>query len=226
MQDIRILVADDEEKMRRVIRIYLQKEGYRVEEARDGKEALEKIKASSFSLILLDVMMPAIDGWTVCREVRKNASLPVIMLTARGEEYDKLFGFELGVDDYITKPFSPREMVARIKAVLRRSKEDKRNENTVKIDVLEIRPMSKQAFLENKELTLTPKEFELLYFFARNQEHVYSREQLLNKVWGYDFIGDLRTVDTHVKQLREKLGKYKKYICTVWGTGYKFRNDQ
>ena len=226
MQDIRILVADDEEKMRRVIRIYLQKEGYMVEEARDGKEALEKIKTSPFSLILLDVMMPAIDGWTVCREVRKNASLPVIMLTARGEEYDKLFGFELGVDDYITKPFSPREMVARIKAVLRRSKEDKRNENTVKIDVLEIRPMSKQAFLENKELTLTPKEFELLYFFARNQEHVYSREQLLNKVWGYDFIGDLRTVDTHVKQLREKLGKYKKYICTVWGTGYKFRNDQ
>ncbi len=226
MHDIRILVADDEEKMRRVIRIYLQKEGYRVEEARDGKEALEKIKASPFSLILLDVMMPAIDGWTVCREVRKNSSLPVIMLTARGEEYDKLFGFELGVDDYITKPFSPKEMVARIKAVLRRSKEDKRNENTVKIDVLEIRPMSKQAFLENKELTLTPKEFELLSFFARNQEHVYSREQLLNKVWGYDFIGDLRTVDTHVKQLREKLGKYKKYICTVWGTGYKFRNDQ
>lgn len=226
MQDIRILVADDEEKMRRVIRIYLQKEGYRVEEARDGKEALEKIKTSPFSLILLDVMMPAIDGWTVCREVRKNSSLPVIMLTARGEEYDKLFGFELGVDDYITKPFSPKEMVARIKAVLRRSKEDKRNENTVKIDVLEIRPMSKQAFLENKELTLTPKEFELLSFFAGNQEHVYSREQLLNKVWGYDFIGDLRTVDTHVKQLREKLGKYKKYICTVWGTGYKFKNDQ
>lgn len=226
MHDIRILVADDEEKMRRVIRIYLQKEGYMVEEARDGKEALEKIKTSPFSLILLDVMMPAIDGWTVCREVRKNSSLPVIMLTARGEEYDKLFGFELGVDDYITKPFSPKEMVARIKAVLRRSKEDKRNENTVKIDVLEIRPMSKQAFLENKELTLTPKEFELLSFFAGNQEHVYSREQLLNKVWGYDFIGDLRTVDTHVKQLREKLGKYKKYICTVWGTGYKFRNDQ
>ena len=226
MHDIRILVADDEEKMRRVIRIYLQKEGYRVEEARDGKEALEKIKTSPFSLILLDVMMPAIDGWTVCREVRKNSSLPVIMLTARGEEYDKLFGFELGVDDYITKPFSPKEMVARIKAVLRRSKEDNGDENAVKIDVLEIRPMSKQAFLENKELTLTPKEFELLSFFARNQEHVYSREQLLNKVWGYDFIGDLRTVDTHVKQLREKLGKYKKYICTVWGTGYKFKNDQ
>lgn len=224
MEDIKILVVDDEDKMRQVIKIYLQKEGYLVEEASNGKEALEKIDTHQFSLILLDVMMPEIDGWTICRKVRQESPVPIIMLTARGEEYDKLFGFELGVDDYITKPFSPKEMVARIKAVLKRSNGNNvANNNTLKIGVLEIKSMSKQVFLEEKELLLTPKEFDLLNFLSKNPEIVYSREQLLNQVWGYDFVGDLRTVDTHVKQLREKLGDYKKYIHTVWGTGYKLK---
>lgn len=224
MEDIKILVVDDEDKMRQVIKIYLQKEGYIVEEASNGKEALEKIDTDQFSLILLDVMMPEIDGWTICRKVRQESPVPIIMLTARGEEYDKLFGFELGIDDYITKPFSPKEMVARIKAVLKRSNGNSIvNNNTIKIGALEIKPMSKQVFLEEKELSLTPKEFDLLNFLSKNPEIVYSREQLLNQVWGYDFVGDLRTVDTHIKQLREKLGDYKKYIHTVWGTGYKLK---
>lgn len=224
MEDIKILIVDDEDKMRQVIKIYLQKEGYIVEEASNGKEALEKIDTDKFSLILLDVMMPEIDGWTVCRKVRQESSVPIIMLTARGEEYDKLFGFELGVDDYITKPFSPKEMVARIKAVLKRSNGNNVvPTSTIKIGAIEIKPMSKQVFLDEKELSLTPKEFDLLNFLSKNHEIVYSREQLLNQVWGYDFVGDLRTVDTHVKQLREKLGNYKKYIHTVWGTGYKLK---
>ncbi|EOD01112.1 response regulator transcription factor [Caldisalinibacter kiritimatiensis] len=224
MVEHKILIADDEEKMRHVIKIYLEKEGFKVEEANDGEEALEKFKAEQFSLIILDIMMPKIEGWTVCRKIREESSVPIIMLTARGEEYDKLFGFELGADDYITKPFSPKELVARVKAILKRSNNTQiQSNNSFKIGKSEIRPLSKQVLVENKEITLTPKEYELLYFLAKNQEIVMSREQLLNKVWGYEFIGDARTVDTHIKQLREKLGKYKKYIQTVWGTGYKFK---
>ncbi|SHJ86302.1 response regulator transcription factor [Paramaledivibacter caminithermalis] len=224
MQHIKILIVDDEEKMRRVIKIYLEKEGFIVDEACDGKEALEKFDMTQFSLVLLDIMMPEIDGWSVCRKIRNESSVPIIMLTARGEEYDKLFGFELGVDDYITKPFSPKEMVARIKAVLKRSNaNNKLDTDIIIIGALKFKTKSMQVFLEDTEMTLTPKEFDLLSFFSRNPEIVYSREQLLNQVWGYDFIGDLRTVDTHVKQLREKLGKYKSYIQTVWGTGYKFK---
>lgn len=224
MSNIKVLVVEDEDKMRQVIKIYLLKEGYNVDEANNGKDAIDKFDCNDFSLILLDVMMPEIDGWTVCREIRKSSSVPIIMLTARGEEYDKLFGFELGIDDYITKPFSPKEMVARINAVLRRSQYDQHLKNNTLISgPLEIKPLAKQVFLDNKELILTPKEFELMYFLARNPEQVFSREQLLNKVWGYDFVGDLRTVDTHIKQIREKLGNYKKFIFTVWGTGYKFK---
>jgi len=223
MNDVKILVVDDEEKMRSAIKIFLKKEGYSVEEACNGKEALEMIAEDNYDLVLLDVMMPEVDGWTVCRKVREESRLPIILLTARGEEYDKLFGFELGGDDYLTKPFSLKEMAARVKAVLRRSKEKNDCcENAIRHGVLEIKTMSKQVFLSNKEIFLTPKEYELLFFLGRNPQIVYSREQLLNRVWGYDFIGDARTVDTHVKQLREKLGDYKKYIQTVWGTGYKF----
>lgn len=224
MQDLKILVVDDEEKMRQVIKIYLENAGYIMEEASNGKEALEKINKTEFALILLDVMMPEIDGWTVCRKIRQESPTPIIMLTARGEEYDKLFGFELGVDDYITKPFSLKEMVARVGAVLKRSNGDKKVQSDIlKVGALEIKPMYKQVFLESKEMVLTPKEFDLLNFFCQHPQIVYSRDQLLNQVWGYDFVGDLRTVDTHVKQLREKLGSYKKYIHTVWGTGYKFK---
>ncbi|WP_053955357.1 response regulator transcription factor [Inediibacterium massiliense] len=227
MNDIKILVVDDEPKMRQVIKIYLEKDGYLVQEAIDGKEALEKIETHEFSLILLDVMMPKVDGWTVCRKIREESSVPIIMLTARSEEYDKLFGFELGIDDYITKPFSPKEMVARIKALLKRSNINPiLNEQNIKIKNIEIKPLSKQVYLDHQEITLTPKEFDLLYFFAQNHGIVFSREQLLNKVWGYDFIGDMRTVDTHIKQLREKLGKYKTYIHTVWGTGYKLKAEE
>ncbi len=225
MNELKILVVDDEDKMRQVIKIFLEKEGYIVDEALNGLEAIKKNEYNKYSLILLDVMMPEIDGWTVCRKIREESSVPIIMLTARSEEYDKLFGFELGVDDYITKPFSPKEMVARIKAVLRRSLNNNNNikDKTIKVKTLEIRPLSKQAFLDKEEINLTPKEYELLYFLAQNPEIVYTREQLLNKVWGYDYVGDARTVDTHVKQLREKLGEYKGFIHTVWGTGYKFK---
>lgn len=225
MNELKILVVDDEDKMRQVIKIFLEKEGYIVDEALNGLEAIKKNEYNKYSLILLDVMMPEIDGWTVCRKIREESSVPIIMLTARSEEYDKLFGFELGVDDYITKPFSPKEMVARIKAVLRRSLNNNNNikDKTIKVKTLEIRPLSKQVFLDKEEINLTPKEYELLYFLAQNPEIVYTREQLLNKVWGYDYVGDARTVDTHVKQLREKLGEYKGFIHTVWGTGYKFK---
>lgn len=224
MKDIKILVVDDEEKMRHAIKVFLIKEGYGVEEACNGKEALEKIHKGSFDLILLDVMMPEIDGWVVCRKVREEFAIPVILLTARGEEYDKLFGFELGADDYLIKPFSLKEMVARVKAVLRRSNEVYgRSQSNIKVGALEIKSIYKQVVLQEQMLPLTPKEYELLVFLAKNPQIVYSREQLLNQVWGYDFIGDARTVDTHVKQLREKLGDYKKYIETVWGTGYRFK---
>ncbi|MBF8984057.1 response regulator transcription factor [Lutibacter sp. B2] len=224
MSNVNILIADDEDKMRQVIKIYLEREGYKIEEAINGKDALAKFEMTQFSLLLLDVMMPEIDGWTVCRKIREESAVPIIMLSARGEEYDKLFGFELGVDDYITKPFSPKEVVARVKALLKRSNiHHKSNENNMKINNLEIRPLAKQAFLDHDEIFLTPKEFDLLYFLAQNPQQVFSREQLLNKVWGYDFIGDARTIDTHVKQIREKLGTYKNYIHTVWGTGYKLK---
>lgn len=224
MNIAKILVVDDEEKMRNVLKIYLTNEGYTIEEAVNGKEALDKINNDKFDLILLDVMMPEIDGWTVCRKIREESLIPVILLTARGEEYDKIFGFDLGADDYITKPFSLKEMAARIRAVLRRNQKNTEGlQKDMKIGVLEIKAMYKQVILENQELVLTPKEYELLYFLSKNSQIVYSREQLLNQVWGYDFVGDVRTVDTHVKQLREKLGNYKKYIQTVWGTGYKFK---
>lgn len=223
MNNIRILVVDDEEKMRKLVKIYLNKEGYFVEEAVDGENALDKFFSSQFSLVLLDVMMPNVDGWSVCKRIRESSSVPIIMFTARGEEYDKLFGFELGVDDYITKPFSPKEMVARIKAVLKRSLGDKRINNELILDHIKFLPMSRQVFAEDTEINLTPKEYELLYFIALNHNIVFSREQLLSKVWGYSYTGDARTVDTHIKQLREKLGKYKYYIHTVWGTGYKFK---
>lgn len=218
-----ILVVDDEEKIRTVINIYLKKEGYTVKEAKDGKEALEALQFNEFSLIILDVMMPEVDGWTVCREIRKSSSVPVIMLTARSAEYDKLFGFDLGVDDYITKPFSPKEMVARIQAILRRSQTiESAKTNELLLGNIKINPDSKQVFLEKEEIFLTPKEYDLLHFLIKNPKKVFTREQLLNMVWGYDFYGDLRTVDTHIKQLRGKLGKNKKYMRTVWGTGYKF----
>jgi DNA-binding response OmpR family regulator len=221
----RILIVDDEDRIREMLREYLSPEGYIIDEASDGGEALEMFKKYRYSLIILDIMMPKLDGWTVCREIRRTSQVPVIMLSARGEEYDKLFGFDLGVDDYLVKPFSPKELLARMKAIIRRSLRGDQainQKNNVQYEGLSIDFDSRNVLVDGKQISLTPKEYELLSFFAKNPNKVFSRDQLLNEVWGYDFFGDHRTVDTHIKMLRESLGKYRKFIITVWGTGYKF----
>jgi DNA-binding response OmpR family regulator len=224
MDHVRLLIADDEERIRDIIKEYSILEGYLIDEAGDGAEALDLFKKNVYSVIILDVMMPRMDGWNVCREIRKTSHVPVIMLTARGEEYDKLFGFELGVDDYMVKPFSPKELMARVKVFLRRSLQEQSNvnKNAITLDGLVVELDSRNVFVDGSQVSLTPKEFELLKFFILHQNKAFSRDQLLNSVWGYDFIGDDRTVDTHVKMLRESLGQYRKYIITVWGLGYKF----
>lgn len=225
MDNIRILIVDDEDRMREMIKDYVSLEGFEIDEAADGLQALEKFKEKQYSLVILDVMMPRMDGWSTCREIRKTSQVPIIMLTARGEEYDKLFGFELGVDDYIVKPFSPRELLARMKAIIRRSQavvEPEEKQETLTIQGLVIELESRNVFVDGEQANLTPKEFELLTLFVQNPKRVYSREQLLNSVWGYDYKGDDRTVDTHIKTLREALKDYRKLIVTVWGTGYKF----
>lgn len=229
MQDIRILVVDDEKRIVDLVRLYLEKEGFAVDEAFSGEQALDMISKITYDLIILDLMLPIIDGWTVCKELRKKYDMPVIMLTARGEEFDKVLGFELGADDYVVKPFSPRELTARVKALLRRMapKEDGEADTLVFPDLL-IDPAARTVKAGEKEVTLTPKEFDLLYFMAKNKDRVFKREKLLEEVWGYDFYGSLRTVDTHVKQLREKLGRSKaaSYINTIWGIGYKFEVEK
>lgn len=225
MNENKILIVDDDERIREMIKAYIRMEGYNIDEASDGIEALQIFKKNDYSLVILDIMMPKMDGWSVCREIRKVSHVPIIMLTARGEEYDKLFGFELGVDDYMVKPFSPKELLARIKAIIRRSSElveSNEEKNKVEIEGLVIEFDSRDVYVDGKRKTLTPKEYELLSFFVRNPKRAFSREQLLNSVWGYDFFGDDRTVDTHVKMLRENLGVYRKFVVTIWGTGYKF----
>jgi DNA-binding response OmpR family regulator len=225
MDNARILLVDDEERIRDMIKEYTSLEDYDIDEASNGIEALELFKQHKYSLIILDVTMPKIDGFTVCREIRKTSNVPVIMLTARGEEYDKLFGFELGVDDYIIKPFSPKELLARMKAIIRRSSSgdiDTKKENSVTLEGLVVEFDSRNTYVNGNIVTITPKEYSLLTFFIKNPNRVFSREQLLNEVWGYDFIGDDRTVDTHIKMLRVSIKEYRKFIVTVWGTGYKF----
>jgi len=217
-----ILIVDDEELIRDLIKEYISSENFSADEAADGREALEFFQQNSYSLIILDVMMPKMDGWSVCREIRKTSQVPIIMLSARGEEYDKLLAFELGVDDYIVKPFSPKELLARMKAIIRRSESGVERGESMKFEGLILEFDSRNVYVDAEQVTLTPKEYELLSFFAQNTNRVFSREQLLDSVWGYDFIGDSRTVDTHVKMLRESLGIYRKFIVTVWGTGYKF----
>ncbi|NLT20884.1 MAG: response regulator transcription factor [Syntrophomonadaceae bacterium] len=218
----RILIVDDEELIRDLIKEYISLEDFVVDEAVDGVQALQLFKQYNYDLIILDVMMPGMDGWSVCREIRKISQVPVIMLTARGEEYDKLLGFELGVDDYMVKPFSPRELLARMKAIMRRSVARDEPDDYISFEGLTIVFDSHNVYVDDNLVNLTPKEYELLTFFARNTNRVFSREQLLDSVWGYDFMGDTRTVDTHIKMLRESLGAYRKFIVTVWGTGYKF----
>ena len=225
-----ILVVDDEQGIRDIIKEYLLPEDFEVIEAVDGVDGINKFKNHNIALVILDVMLPKLDGWKVCREIRAISRVPIIMLTARGEEYDKLFGFELGIDDYIVKPFSPKELLARIKAILLRSnttvEEAPMKSNRMQFQELRIDFDARNVFLGSEEINMTPKEYDLLTFFLTHQGKVFSREQLLNLVWGYEFLGDVRTVDTHVKMLRNSLGKYRKWIITAWGIGYKFVTEQ
>lgn len=222
---MRILVVDDEEKIRHVIKEYAEFEGYEVKEAVDGRDAIEKCKNENFDIIVMDIMMPKLDGFSTVKEIRKTSNVPVIMLSARGEEYDKLFGFEIGIDDYVVKPFSPKELMARINAVLSRAKnknielssDDKYIYEDLVVDML-----GRDVFVCGEKKDLTPKEFDLLQYFILNKNIALSRENILNKVWGYDFFGEDRTVDTHVKMLRNNLGQYRDKIVTVRGMGYKF----
>ena len=229
MDKKQILVVDDEQGIRDIIKEYLVLEDFEVIEAIDGVDGLNKFKKHMISLVILDVMLPKMDGWKVCREIRSTSSVPIIMLTARGEEYDKLFGFELGVDDYMVKPFSPKELLARLKAILGRSNkvvEEPEKLNRLQIEEVLIDFDARSVYLGKKLLSMTPKEYDLFSFFVNNQGKVFSREQLLNQVWGYEFLGDVRTVDTHIKMLRESLGKYRKWITTAWGIGYKFQAEE
>jgi len=230
--DLRILVVDDEDRIRRLLKMYLEREEYMIDEADNGIDALEMALQTDYDLILLDIMMPGKDGLEVCKEIREKKSTPIILLTAKGQEMDRVHGFEVGTDDYIVKPFSPREVVLRVKALLRRSSDtnyiqtDAVSKDIIVFQYLTIDNDAHRVTAEGKEVSLTPKEYELLHFLAKNPDKVYAREQLLKEVWHYEFFGDLRTVDTHVKRLREKLNTVSehaaKMIVTVWGVGYKF----
>lgn len=222
MDKIKILVVDDESRMRKLVRDFLEREGFLVLEAGDGLEAMDIFyEDKDISLIILDVMMPRMDGWQVCREVRETSKVPVIMLTARSEERDELQGFELGVDEYISKPFSPKILVARVEAILRRSN-ILNTEEAMDVGGIVIDKAAHQVTIDGKGIELSFKEFELLSFFVENQGIALSREKILNNVWNYDYFGDARTIDTHVKKLRSKLGDKGNYIKTIWGMGYKF----
>jgi len=216
-----ILVVDDEKNIVQLARLYLNNEGFRVESASDGKQALEKAKSVRPDLIVLDIMMPEMDGLTVCKELRKTSNVPVIILTARGDDIDRIIGLEIGADDYMAKPFNPRELVARVKAVLRRAQGEREVPEVVEVDGLRIDAASREVTLNGRQLTLRAKEFELLTAFAQHVGTVLDRERLLRMVWGVDYYGDSRTIDVHVAWLREKLGDSKVKIQTVWGVGYK-----
>jgi two-component system, OmpR family, response regulator ResD len=218
---INIIVADDEDRMRKLVCDFLKKEGLVTFEAANGTQALEIFAHNAIDLLILDIMMPEYDGWAVCREIRKTSSVPIIMLTARGEEADELFGFDLGADEYIAKPFSPRILVARVQALLRRS-ENKGSQPLRSLGGLEIDEDAHYVYGDKNIIDLTPKEFELLLYMVDNPGRALSREQILNAVWNYDYFGDIRTVDAHIKNLRLKLGSRGEYIQTVRGVGYRF----
>ena len=216
---MKILVVDDEALIREVIKEYLNIEGYMVDEANDGEDAVNKCKVNDYSLVIMDIMMPCKDGFQACKEIKQIKDIPFIMLSARSEEYDKLTGFDLGIDDYVTKPFSPKELMARVKAVLKRFT---REYDVYKLNGLKIDDRAHVVSIDDESIYLTPKEYDLLKYFVANKNIALSREQLLTNVWGYDFYGDDRTIDTHVKTLRKNLGSYGDYIITVRGIGYKF----
>ncbi|MCM1525141.1 MAG: response regulator transcription factor [Ruminococcus sp.] len=224
MEEKKILIVDDEKNIRNVIKEYARFDGFETFEAEDGMEAVEKCRSEDFDLIIMDVMMPKLDGFSAVREIRKTKQIPVIMLSARTEEYDKLFGFELGVDDYVTKPFSPKELLARIRAVMKRSTAAAQAEERQKLvfEGLEIDIAGREVAVDGEPVSLTPKEYDLLFYLVRSKGIALSREKLLEEVWGYDFYGDDRTVDTHIKMLRNSLGDYRKFIITLRGMGYKF----
>ena len=218
---MKVLIVDDEEMIRAVIREYVEFEGGTAEEAEDGMTAVKMCRENDYDVIIMDVMMPRLDGFSAVKEIRKFKNTPVIMLSARGEEYDKLFGFEIGSDDYVTKPFSPKELMARIHAVAKRTVSSQPSD-TYEFEGLKIDVRGRSVYVDGERADLTPKEYELLFYFAQNRGIALTRERLLNKVWGYDFYGDDRTVDTHVKMLRGNLKEYRKFIVTLRGLGYKF----
>ena len=225
MEAPKILIVDDESRMRKLVRDFLEKKNFQVLEAGDGEEAMDIFyEEKDIALILLDVMMPKMDGWEVCREIRKNSKVPIIMLTARGDERDELLGFDLGVDEYISKPFSPKILVARVEAILRRTGQAN-PEDVLSAGGIVIDKAAHLATVDGKQMELSFKEFELLAYFMENEGIALSREKILNHVWNYDYFGDARTIDTHVKKLRNKMGEKGEYIKTIWGMGYKFSVD-
>ena len=222
MEKFKILVVDDESRMRKLIKDFLEREGYQILEAADGLEAMDIFyEQKDISLIILDVMMPKLDGWGVCQEVRRISEVPIMMLTARSEERDELKGFELGVDEYMTKPFSPKILVARVAAIMKRTKSVVSDE-IMNVGGIEVNKAAHIVKVDGEEIDLSVKEFELLLYFLENQKIALTREKILNNVWNYDYFGDARTIDTHVKKLRSKLGDKGNYIKTIWGMGYKF----
>ncbi|MCI9164335.1 MAG: response regulator transcription factor [Lachnospiraceae bacterium] len=225
MEACKVLVVDDEARMRKLVRDFLTVKGYQVLEAEDGEQAVEMFFGQKdIALLILDVMMPKMDGWEVCKSIRQYSQVPIIMLTARGEERDELQGFKLGVDEYISKPFSPKILVARVEAILRRSRGS--TEDTAEAGGIRIDKAAHQVTIDGKVIDLSYKEFELLTYFMENQGLALSREKILNNVWNYDYFGDARTIDTHVKKLRSKMGEKGDYIKTIWGMGYKFEVNE
>lgn len=221
----KILIVDDEVNIRKVVREYAEFEGYEVSEAENGMEAVSICKENDFDIIIMDVMMPRLDGYSAVKEIHKYRQIPVIMLSARGEEYDKLFGFEIGIDDYVVKPFSPKELMARVKAVIKRNtvtSASPKNSDRYIFEGLEIDISGREVYVNGVKASMTPKEYDLLFYLVRNKNIALTRDKLLEEVWGYDFFGDDRTVDTHIKMLRNSLGEYRKFIVTLRGMGYKF----
>lgn len=222
-----LLVVDDEARIRDLIRKYATFEGYDVEEAQNGMEAVEKCRRKNYDLIIMDVMMPELDGFSACREIRRKSQVPVIMLSARGEEYDRIHGFELGIDDYVVKPFSPRELMMRVSAILKRAAATAApaDADRVQIGEMVVDFTARQVSIKGEKLTLSPKEYDLLFYMVRNRGIALTREKLISDVWGYDFFGDDRTLDTHIKLLRKSLGVYADRITTLRGVGYRFEKE-
>ncbi len=226
MEKMTLLIVDDEARIRSLIVKYASFEGYNAEEAENGMQAIEMCRARSYDLIIMDVMMPELDGFSAVREIRKERNIPVIMLSARGEEYDRIHGFEIGVDDYVVKPFSPRELMMRVSAVLKRSGGlPETTDETVKLGELEVNFTARRVSVAGQELNLSPKEYDLLFYMVRNRGIALTREKLISDVWGYDFFGDDRTLDTHIKLLRRELGPCADRITTLRGVGYRFEKD-